>query len=39
MIEVMVLSDFRMTRDKNFSEKRYFDVVVISATVFVETVL
>jgi hypothetical protein len=39
MIEVMLLSDFGMTDDKDFSEKRYFDVAVILATVFVETVL
>ena len=31
--------DFIITGDKDFTEKRYFDVAVISATVFVETVL
>jgi hypothetical protein len=31
--------DFIITGDKDFTEKRYFDVPVISATVFVETVL
>lgn len=31
--------DFIITGDKDFTEKRYFDVSVISATVFVETVL
>lgn len=31
--------DFIITGDKDFTEKRYFDVPVISATAFVETVL